>query len=219
VPPTAVTRQNMIGAINDLNMLLISWANRGVNLWTVKPFTIQLVANQPTYTAGNGVTNISPYATSILDCYYSLLNGGGAGINTDRIMLPMSRTDYDTYSNKLQPGLPSMYWFQKLPSPTLTIYQVAQQGYPVAQLAGHYLSLIQTANVGGAETPDAPYLAYNALYAELAGELSLKHTKDPQLRKEIKDKGMAAWEEFADTNREDSPIKIWPAMGSIWDGD
>lgn len=214
VRPTALTRDDMIQGIEELNLLLVRWANRAVNLWEVKPFVIQLVAGQALYTAGVGVSNISPYATSMLDVYYSIINGGGAGINIDRIMIPMSRTTYDEFSNKLQPGIPTMYWFEKQPVPQMTIYQPALQGYPTAQIAGHYLSQIQTANLGSGETPDIPYLATAALRAELAAALCTSYTKDAQLRSEIRAEGKEVWTEFADTNREDAPIRILPAMRS-----
>lgn len=218
VRPTALTRDDMIQGIEELNLLLVRYSNRGVPLWAVKSFTIQLVAGQAVYTAGAGVSNISPYATSMLDVYYSIINGGGAGVNIDRIMIPMSRTTYDEFSNKLQPGIPTMYWFEKLPAPQMTIYQPALQGYPTAQIGGHYLSQIQTANLGSGETPDTPYLATAALRAELAAALCISYTKDAQLRKEIRDEAMEIRNEFESTNREDAPIRILPAMGAWgWD--
>jgi hypothetical protein len=44
------------------NMLLTSWANRGVNLWAVDKFTMPLVAGTQDYT-------LDPQVVSILDCY------------------------------------------------------------------------------------------------------------------------------------------------------
>lgn len=216
VRPTALTRDHMIDAINELNLLLVRYGSRGVNLWKVAQFNIQLIAGQPLYTAGVGVSNISPYATTVLDCYYSLINGGGSGINIDRIMLPMSRTQYDEFSNKLQPGIPTMYWFEKLSTPQMYIYQPALQGYPTAQLSGHLLLQNEQANLAGLENPDVPYLGLAALRAELSNTLALSYVNDAQLRAEIKTEAKETWEEFADTNREDAPIRILPAMSSWW---
>src|ERR1700744_6113867 len=75
VRPTALTREHLISARRSLNLELQTWANRGVNLWEVQPFTLQIVRGQATYTAGNGVTNISPNTVSMLDVYYSIING------------------------------------------------------------------------------------------------------------------------------------------------
>ena len=57
---TALTRNHMLSARRSINLELLEWSNRGVNLWAVKPFSLQIVVGQATYVAGNGVTNISP---------------------------------------------------------------------------------------------------------------------------------------------------------------
>lgn len=208
IRPTAITRDQFLSGIRSLNLELRSWSSRGVNLWSVQAFTIRAVTNQATYAAGTGVSNISPYTVSILDMFWSQIDGGGTGINIDRIMLPMSRTEYDELSNKLQPGQPTQYWFEKTVPVNLTIYQPPEQGYPYYQFSGHLLTRIQDANLTAAETPDIDPLGYDALCAGLAKRLALKFapTKFATLKVEAKE----SWNEFADTNREDAPIRILP---------
>lgn len=214
IRPTAVTRDQILSGGRSMNLELISWANRGVNLWKVESFTIQLVAGQAAYTAGAGVTNIPARTISFLDVYYSLLNAGGAGINIDRIMIPMSRSVYDELSNKLQPGVPTMYWFNKLLSPTLTLYQPPLQGYPTAQISGHLLSRLQDSNLGGAQNPDVDTLALDALCAGLARRLGTKFVDDQKHQMRLDTEAKEAWTLFSDTNREEAPISIVPDWGN-----
>lgn len=220
VRPTAITRDQIMSGLRSLNLELLSWSNLGVNLWKVQAFTIQIVANQATYVAGTGVTNIPEQAVSMLECYYSIINGGGAGVNIDRIMLPMSRTQYDELPNKSQSGnQPSLFWFEKLNSPRVTFWQPPLDGYPTAQISGHVLAQVSRASLGDGATPDIPYQAYDALCAKLAQRLARKFVDDPKLRDEIKADATEAWELFSDTNREDVNLTIMPDMGTYYGSD
>lgn len=208
VRPTAITRDQMQSAIRSLNLELRKWSSLGVNLWAVKDFTIQLIAGQAVYTAGTGPSNIPSETVTILDMYYSLINGGGAGINIDRIMIPMSRTIYDELSNKLQPGIPTQYWFEKLVPPQVTIYQPPLQAYPIAQLGGHLLVRLQDANLAGPETPDIDPLGFDALCSAMS--LRLAHKYMPAQVDRLKALADESWTVFMETNREDAPMTILP---------
>lgn len=214
--PTTLQRHDWISARASLNLVLADWGSRGVNLWEVKgPTQVSLVQGQPTYT-------VDQTSVTILDMYYSQLNGGGQGVNIDRIMLPISRTEYAQYPNKLQQGTPTVFWYDKLsPVPQFSIYQCPQfslsDGYC---LYYYWLSRIQDANQTSGETPDVPYLALEALCADLAVWLSKKPTLCPGLtpdrRAELKADAATAWERFASTNREDVPIAIRPQTYKYW---
>lgn len=215
VRSTALTRNHLISARRSLNLELQKYVISGVALWEVVPFTFQLQTGVAVYTAGTGVTNIPLNTVTMLDVYFSLINGGGAGVNIDRILLPMSRTDYAQFSNKLQPGQPTMYWYEKLGSPQMTIFQppTAANAYPNAQISGYAMLRCQDANLGSAETPDIVYRGLDALCAGLATRLALKYVDDAELRAEIKQEAKDAWELFSDDDREDVNISILPAQG------
>lgn len=208
IRPTAITRDQIVSGNRSLNLELISFSNMGINLWKVQPFTIQLVANQATYTSGTGPTNIPATTVTMLDVYLSQINGGGAGINIDRIMQPMSRTQYDQFSNKLQPGIPTQFWFEKVIPPQVTIYQMALQGYPTYQMSGHLMVRLQDSSVGGGSSADIDILGLDALCARLAKRLSVKFA--PAKYEILKGEAQEAMTLFTETNREDSNITILP---------
>jgi hypothetical protein len=96
------------------NMLLTTWANRGVNLWAVDKFTVTLVAGTQNYT-------LDPQVVSILDAYVTVVTG-------DRILSPMSRSEFASLPVKTTSGTPVNYWLQREITPVLTLYPVPNDG-------------------------------------------------------------------------------------------
>lgn len=107
IRPTAVLQEHMESARMATNMMLSRWSNQGVNLWAVDLITTPLVAGQATY-------DVDPSTVMILDAYTT---AGGP----DRVIMPISRTEYASYPNKAQQGFPTSFWFDRLTSPTVTL--------------------------------------------------------------------------------------------------
>lgn len=114
VRPTALTQEHMFSARMAANILQLDWSNEGVNLWEVVLSTpITLVAGTATY-------NLASNTITMLDAYVTQVASSG---NIDRIITPISRTEYASYPNKAQQGTPSVYWCDRLIQPTVTLYQ------------------------------------------------------------------------------------------------
>ena len=96
---TALLQEHMNSARMATNMMLSRWANQGVNLWKVDLVTVPLVQGQATYT-------VDPQTVVILDAYMTTVSGS---TSTDRIILPISRTEYSTYPNKAQQGFTTVF--------------------------------------------------------------------------------------------------------------
>lgn len=97
------------------NLLLLGWSNLQVNLWKVDLVTVPLVEGQATY-------NVDAKTIVMLDTYITIDNGISDPI--DRIILPVSRSEYASYPNKEATGFPSIFWFDRLIAPTVTIWPV-----------------------------------------------------------------------------------------------
>jgi hypothetical protein len=111
---TAITQQHMEDARMATNMLMGRWSADGVNLWQVDLQTVPLIQGQATYSVpGNTIV--------MLDMYYTISNGQRS---IDRIVTPISRTEYANYPNKQQQGSPTVAWFDRLLSPTVTLWLV-----------------------------------------------------------------------------------------------
>ena len=204
---SGVTSAHMLSARTSLNLALQSWANKGLRLWLVQLVTVPLVANQSVY-------SVDPKVIDILDVYYSTPLNDGTGQVIDRIMEPISRTDYASYANKQQPGFPTVWWFDRLNSPTVTFWQPPLLGSPDASISYYCMVRAQDANIGGLETPDVNYRFLDALCAELAARLSEKY--NPVIEQGMRLKAKMAWDEAAAEDRERVTTWIRPVLTGYW---
>lgn len=109
---TALTQQHFEDARIATGMMMARWSADGVNLWQVDLQCIPLVQGQPTY-------QVPSNTIVMLDGYFTINNGTA---EIDRIMTPISRTEYANYPNKLQQGAPTVFWFDRLLAPTVTLW-------------------------------------------------------------------------------------------------
>lgn len=159
---TAVLQEHMEAARVATNMMLSRWSNQGVNLWAVDLVTVPLVQGQTTY-------SVDANTVMILDAYVTIDNGQSAPI--DRIILPISRTEYASYPNKEQQGFTTTYWFDRLLSPTVTLWPVPD-GSSAQYLKYYRVKRLQDSNLQNGEQVEIPYLWMEAFAYGLALRLA-----------------------------------------------
>src|ERR1700722_2557101 len=111
---TGLTQQHFEDARLATNMMMLRWSSKGVNLWQAELDQIPLCRGQSTYSV--------PSNTIVMLDAYITLNNGSAGI--DRLILPISRTEYASFANKHSIGFPTSFWFDRLLAPTVTLWPV-----------------------------------------------------------------------------------------------
>lgn len=205
VRPAAITSEHMVSARRSLNLELQRWANKGPLLWAVDLQTVPLVAGQSTYT-------VPANTIDILDVYYQTPQSSGGFI--DRIMEPVSRTDYASYANKTLAGTPTVYWFDRLNAPTITIWQPPSNGSPY-QFSYYRWRRLQDANLGSGETPDINYRFQDAFCAGLAARLAEKFS-DAATEQKLRITAQQAWEESSLEDRERTAVHITPRLTGYW---
>ncbi len=109
---TELTQQHLEDARMASNLTLSSWSAKGVNLWQVDLQCVPLIQGCGEYVVPNNTI-------TILDVYITFNTGVG---EIDRIILPVSRTEYASYSNKYQQGFPTTFWFDRLLAPKLVLW-------------------------------------------------------------------------------------------------
>jgi len=159
---TSLLQEHMSSARMASNMLLSRWSNQGVNLWKVELVTVNLVTGQSTY-------SVDPSTVVMLDAYVTIPQAGG---NIDRIITPISRTEYASYPNKTQQGFPTVFWFDRLISPSVTIWPVPDTSTGPSTLSYYRLVQIQDSNLTSGQTVDIPYLWLEAFAYGLATRLA-----------------------------------------------
>jgi len=165
---TAVLQEHMEAARMATNMMLSRWSNQGVNLWAVDLQTVPLVQGQATY-------SVPSNTVVMLDAYMEIDNGNGQPI--DRIILPISRTEYASYPNKEQQGFTTTFWFDRLLSPTVTLWPVPD-GTSAQYLKYYRVRQLQDANLQNGEQVEIPYLWMEAFAYGLAQRLAIIWSPD-----------------------------------------
>lgn len=206
VRPPQVDRHMMFSARDSLNYLFIEWENNGVQLWKVVSGTIDLVPGQASY-------DMPASLVTLTEAWYSQPNGLGAGIPSDRILTPMTRTQYAMLPNKLQEGTPTQYWYQMLATPVLTLWQVPSSGAgaPTYVVNWYGLQQMDDATLGSGETPNVVRRALGALTAGMAFKLAEKFA--PPRMAEKKALYDQAWTNMATRDQELGPTVIQPTAG------
>lgn len=158
---TSLTQEHMQSARVATNLMLSTWSNMGVNLWAVDLVTTPVVQGQATYAVDSNTV-------MILDAYMVTSQSGSS---IDRIILPVSRSEYATYPNKEQQGFPTVFWFDRLINPTVTLWPVPD-GTSTSSLKYYRVRRLQDAGMTNAQTVDIPYLWLEAFADGLAYRLA-----------------------------------------------
>jgi len=147
----------------------------------------------------------------ILDAYMRIDDGSGDPI--DRIILPISRTEYASYPNKDQQGFTTTYWFDRLISPTVTLWPVPD-GQSAQYLKYYRVRRIQDANLQSAENVEIPYLWLDAFAYGLAARLA--QIWRPELLVSLKPLADEAYQIAADQNIETAQQYISPTIAGYF---
>lgn len=199
---TALLQEHLESARMAANLMLARWSNQGVNLWAVDLQTIPLVQGTSTY-------SVPANTVMMLDVYISTTSGGQT---IDRLILPVSRTEYASYPNKAQQGFPTTYWFDRLLSPTVTIWPVPDGTQ--TSLKYYRVRRLQDAAISNATDVEIPYLWMEAFAYGLA--LRLAQTWNPQMIAMLKPMADESYQIASDQNVETAQQFITPLVGGYW---
>ena len=126
-----------------------------------------------TLTPGTLYYDLQPRTVSILQVYTRTTSGG---INTDLMMSPISRAEYDAIPNKAQLGQrPFQYYFERTITPRLYIWQAPQTAG--VTLFYHRMKIQEDAG-DFTDSMDAPNRWMEAIAAGLAAKLAVKFAPD-----------------------------------------
>jgi len=202
VRPTALLQEHMDVARVATNMMFTRWSNQGVNLWQVSQTTTPLVQ-------GTAVYSVDSSTVTMLDTYIRTISGNTV---VDRLILPISRTEYASYPNKIQQGFPTTYWFDRLLSPTVTLWPVPDGTQ--TSLVYYSVLRIQDANMNGTEQLDIPPIWLEAMSYGLAERLA--HIWAPEKTSLMKPMADESYNIAANQNVETAQQYISPQLSGYW---
>ena len=200
IRPTSLLQEHMDSARMATNMMLSRWSNQGVNLWAVDLITTPLVEGQTTYA-------VEPNTVMILDAYTTTDQG------IDRVIMPISRTEYASYPNKEQQGFVTSFWYDRLISPTITLWPVPD-GTSSTILKYYRVRQIQDSNLQNNENVEIPYLWLEAFSDGLAYRLA--RIWNPQMAVALKAQADESYSIASNQNVENVGTYISPMIGGYF---
>lgn len=193
-------QEHMLSAYKEFNFLLAEYSNKQPNLWKVIRTQTTLVSGQATYT-------LPASTVMVLDA--SIVLNFGTQFESRRYITPISRTEYLSYANQQTPGPPTVFWFWRMETPTITFYPVPDNTGP---FTFDFFSCIQVqdVNLPSGETPDVPYRWLDALVAGLSYRLARIYA--PTLEPARKADAQEAWTIAATQDTENVPMTLAPSL-------
>jgi len=187
----------------ELNLLLARMSNLQPNLWTVNLQSLPLTDGEATY-------SLPAETVMITNAYVS--TGSGTS-RVDRLIWPLSQTEYAAIANKEAEGTPTTFWFNRGISPTITFYLTPDGNGPYT-VYYYCVRQIQDATLPSGLNVEVPYLWLDALTAGLAHRLARIY--QPQLEQVRKMDANEAWTIAATQNVENVSLNITPGLGGYF---
>ena len=198
VKPAEITQQHMFTARTAAMMLLARWSAQTPNLWSVDLQQVPLIPGQTTYA-------IMANTVAILDAYVT--QGG-----QDRIILPISRSEYATYPNKTQTGSTTVYWFDRLLAPSVTLWAAPDASQTFLNF--YRVRQAMDANFVNGGQVEIPFYWLEAFAEGLAKRLA--RIWNPQLADALKADADESYAIAADQNVETSAVYIAPQISGYF---
>jgi len=196
-------------AIRSLNLLLMEWANRGINLWTLDTGTITLSNATATYTL--------PLDT--VDLLDHVVRTGSGTTQQDINITRISSSTYLSIPNKNATGRPIQVWINRLSgqtnsqtsavsAPTITVWPPPDNSTTYTFV---YTRLRRMQDAGtGINAQDVPFRMWPALISGLAYYLSMKIPGADVRMPVLKAAYEEDWQRAADEDREKAAIRFVP---------
>lgn len=199
----ALTAEHFTDAGNEGNFLLSEWSSKQPLLWKSELISQALTQGTATY-------DLPKRVVMILLAYIE--TGSGTSVQ-DRVIGPLSTTEYASLPNKTVQNQPTSFWFDRQITPQITLWQVPDDGGPYT-LYMRCVSQVQDVSTPAGVTLDIPYRAIDAFVAGLAHRLARIHA--PQLEAVRKADAMEAWNVFSGNDVENVPTYVAPMLSMYY---
>ena len=183
-------------ARRSLNLMFADWANRGVNLWTVKSGTISLTAGTTTYALN----------ADVVDLLEVVVRRSG----TDFDMTRISRGEYQSQPNKATQGRPNSFFFNRQITPEITLWPAPENS--TDEIRYYYVQRIEDAD-SLTNNVDAPFRFLPCMAAGLAYYLSVK--KAPERVQLLKSIYEEEFQRAADEDEDRVPLRLTPSISYL----
>ena len=188
---TDLTAQHMSDARLEANLMMSDWAGDGINLWQVQSATINLLQGVASYA-------IPSDRVFILDVY--ITQDG-----FDRLIFPISRSDYASLAQKTLQGYPTSFWYDRLIDPNLYVWPVPDQTTQYV-LTYYYMRQAMDSELTNGTQPEVPWYYLNAFADGMAARLAYIYAPDKVAM--LQPKADKSWFRALQVGSENVPITL-----------
>ena len=190
-------------ARRSLDLMMLEWQNRGVNLWTVEQVDLGLL------TAGKADYALASGTIAVLE----VLLRENEGVTATQVDYEMGRISRDTYAgipNKLTQAKPVQVYVDRQQGEVKINLWPTPDSSPKYKIIYYRIRRMTDTGPGGTYDADVPDRFWPALIAGLAYNIALKR---PEASERVQLLKQAYEEQFAfaaDEDREKAPIRFYP---------
>ena len=191
-------------ARRSLDMLMLEWQNRGLNLWTVQEGTTSITAGTSRYAL----------SADILDIIEAFVRTD-AGSTTQQVDQPLSRISVSQYahlSNKLTQAKPLQYWLEKDPGAIAFNLWPVPDDNETYTLVYYYMQRVDDTGAVASNNMDVPSRWLPALVAGLAYHIAIKKPEVSDRTAMLKELYEEQWVLAADADREKAALYLAPSV-------
>jgi len=164
-PSGSSTGYDVRTARRSINLLMLEWANRGVNLWTIDSGTVALVSGTSTYSL----------PADTIDLLDVVIRTTAAGVQNDMVVGRISLNEYTSIPSKTATGRPVQFMVNRLSAaPTITLWPTPDSATTYSLVYWRMRRIQDTGGDGGL-TMDVPARLIPALISGLAYYLGMKY--------------------------------------------
>ena len=199
---------DMRTARRSLNLMMLDWSNKGINLWQIKEGTTNLTEGTQSYTLDSSVVDLLEHVIRT--------NGGDVQTPTDLQLARISNSTYSTIPNKLNKGRPAQIWIDRQrAAPVVYLWPTASSNYAYTggeqgQLVYWYIKRIEDTGIQASNDMDIAPLFIPALVAGLAYNIALKKPEAADRVVMLKQMYDEAFQLCADENRVKATLSLIP---------
>ncbi len=199
-----VLSEHLLDAVNESNLMLSDWSTKpGPNWWATDTIDQLLTEDLSTYA-------LDANTIQILIAYITIGTGTAA---YDRVISPMSNTDYFSLSNKDQTGVPTSFWFNRQTTPEVRLWPVPDGSSTYTMHLRNWRQLQDTTVPNGVQ-PEIPWRFLDVFVWGLAARMAWIYK--PEKAQVIEARAEKAWSQASSNDEENVPLRITPGLQSYY---
>ena len=189
-------------ARRSLNLLMLEWQNRGLNLWTVRDTTLSLTAGTTSY-------DLPAQVLDVVEAYIRT-NSGNVTSQFDQSMTRAAVSEYSQLSNKLTQSKPLQYYIESKPSGVTLHLWPSPDDQETYIFGYYYMERIEDAGKPASNNMDVPARFLPCLVSGLAYQLSTKYPDAAARSQFLKAEYEEQFSLAADSDRDKASLYISP---------